>query len=438
MAQDFSQRPMRGYAPRQDTHVNAPRAGSVHGPSGAVDPRAPQSAYDQGPYAPDAHGYAQEDHGYGYTAAEYAAAHAPTERYGTEQYATDQNGSGAPAAPHLGKTQLVGAAVSMALIVGLGVWGYRLMVRDVSGVPVIRAMSDTARMVPDDPGGQLAMHQGLAVNSVTADGSAKPPADRLVLAPRAIGLTDEDQPMEEAALTALTADRAPSISEPTPEVQNVYAPNNFYTQTVDADPEPAAVSSEVASGALPVAADVADDIAALAQSGDASVAQVGAEDAAEVAAVEVSVADTSGLRSSPRPKPRPIRLASAGAAVAADTGTMQSDASLNGVAGDILAALGTGGTPAGEMDPADVPVGARLVQFGAYQNADIARSEWDRLMGSFEDYMAGKTRVIERAQSGGKTFYRLRAFGFADAADSNRFCAALTSMNAACVPVRQR
>ena len=117
-----------------------------------------------------------------------------------QAYAYDVTGAGftsdgSPVPGKLNVAQLAGAGVSLALIIGLCVWGYRLMVRDVSGVPVIRAMSEEARLVPEDPGGQLAMHQGHAVNTVTADGSAAAPADRLVLPPGAMELADEDQPM---------------------------------------------------------------------------------------------------------------------------------------------------------------------------------------------------------------------------------------------------
>ena len=41
--------------------------------------------------------------------------------------------------------------------------------------------------------------------------------------------------------------------------------------------------------------------------------------------------------------------------------------------------------------------------------------------------MVGKLRVIQTAESGGRTFYRLRAAGFADEADARRFCSASTS-----------
>ncbi len=49
--------------------------------------------------------------------------------------------------------------------------------------------------------------------------------------------------------------------------------------------------------------------------------------------------------------------------------------------------------------------------------------------------MNGKDRLIQRAESGGRTFYRLRAMGFDDLADARRFCSALVAEEAACIPV---
>jgi len=86
----------------------------------------------------------------------------------------------------------VGALSSVALVLGLGIWGYQLTMRDVSDVPVIRALEGPARVQPDDPGGQLAQHQGLAVNDVQAEGEASGPAPQVILAPAPIDLTPED------------------------------------------------------------------------------------------------------------------------------------------------------------------------------------------------------------------------------------------------------
>ena len=41
-----------------------------------------------------------------------------------------------------------GAAVSLALMCGVGVWGYKLLVRDVTGIPVVQAMEGPMRIAP--------------------------------------------------------------------------------------------------------------------------------------------------------------------------------------------------------------------------------------------------------------------------------------------------
>ncbi len=49
------------------------------------------------------------------------------------------------------------------------------------------------RVAPSEPGGELAEHTGLAVNTIPAQGIAEAPADRLVLAPQQFVLADEDK-----------------------------------------------------------------------------------------------------------------------------------------------------------------------------------------------------------------------------------------------------
>ncbi len=75
------------------------------------------------------------------------------------------------------------------------------------------------------------------------------------------------------------------------------------------------------------------------------------------------------------------------------------------------------------------------MQLGAFDSEAIARSEWERLSRQFSSFLDGKQRLIQQAERGGRTFYRLRAVGFADLADTRRFCAALTAEGAGCVPV---
>ena len=112
--------------------------------------------------------------------------------------------AGAPRVTNL--VNFAGAALSLALILGVGFWGYKLIVRDVSGIPVVRAMEGDMRVLPDNPGGGVAAHTGLSVNEVAALGEAGGPEDRLVLAPRTAGLAQEDleaQPIAEAIASVI-------------------------------------------------------------------------------------------------------------------------------------------------------------------------------------------------------------------------------------------
>jgi hypothetical protein len=94
--------------------------------------------------------------------------------------------------------------------------------------------------------------------------------------------------------------------------------------------------------------------------------------------------------------------------------------------------------PFEEIAVADLPDGTRLVQLGAFDTAELAREEWDRIAGRFPEYFEDRPRVIEEAESGGQTFFRLRAAGFDDLAGSRRFCAVLVAQGTACIPVTVR
>ena len=129
-------------------------------------------------------------------------------------------------------------------------------------------------------------------------------------------------------------------------------------------------------------------------------------------------ASVRGVSISPLPRLRPV-------------GDLQAEAIANSVS------RATSG-PIAEVDPASIPVGTRLVQFGAFDSPDAARAEWVKLDGQFTDFLTDKQRVVQRALSGGKTFYRLRAMGFEDINDARRFCSAMLAERQACIPVVTR
>ncbi|MCB1334896.1 MAG: SPOR domain-containing protein [Roseivivax sp.] len=302
-----------------------------------------------------------------------------------------------------------GAAVSLAMVLGVGVWGYRLMVRDVSGIPVVMAAEGPMRIAPEDPGGEAADHQGLSVNDVAGTQASAPLADRVVLAPGAVGLADDD--LTPAAMTpepapALAADPAlatdPAAEGATVENANLPAPADDETMAL------MALADRIAAGVKPL------DPLALSETVEQDAA-ASAELAAE-AATEAATPGT-GLRRSLVPVLRPANLVRV--SDAAPTATSVAAAPQ-------------------EVAPEAIAKGASLVQLGAFDTPDTARDAWTRVAGQFSAYFDGKSRVIQKANAGGRDFYRLRAAGFEELADARRFCAALLAEQAECIPVTAR
>lgn len=287
----------------------------------------------------------------------------------------------APVAPPRGRrfrgaVNGLGAIVSIALVVGMSFWAYKLAVRDVSGVPVVRALEGPMRVTPEDPGGMQAAYQGLAVNTVAAQGSAAPAPDRIVLAPPPVSLDLSEDIVPEGATRGL---HDPNELAPLTEV---------------------ALESEAADAALNAMPAVA--------AADRPVP--------DMALAQIVGADVPGVARSPVPRARP-------------SGDLVAEAAASAA----LAALAPEG--GSDVDPASLTPGTRLVQLGAFDDEAAARAEWEKLARRFSALMEGKGRVVQDAESGGRTFYRLRATGFDDEAEARRFCAVLLAEQAGCIPV---
>ena len=337
----------------------------------------------------------------------YADGGYPTQNYGYAQ-----------ATPRFSFSYVVGASLSLALTLGIGAWGYKLMVRDVSGVPVVRALEGPMRVQPADPGGRLADNQGLAVNAVAAEGAAAAPAERLVLAPPPIDLDDEDAPLGDLAAQALAARAA-----------NAQSPGQAQSRPValagDVPPLMAAVAAAPDADVAQLVEQLSRDATPFARENSAIAPLEGAVDDM-VQTPQSGAAATGGLATSLRPVARPKGLV-ARAGVTDDA-----------VENAVRLALATAMSGPREIAPEAVPLGTRLAQLGAFDSPDQARAEWQRLELRFGDYMVGKNRVIQEAQSGGRTFYRLRAMGFDDLNDARRFCAAFVAERTDCIPVVTR
>ena len=368
--------------------------GQYRGGYAPAEPVSAEDGYGQHGYAP--HGHPQ---------------------HADDPYATDiwhpdlEDGAEPPRRSKMGRAaqKLVnsaGALTSVALVIGLGIWGYKLAVRDVTGVPVIAALEGPARIAPENPGGELAQHTGLAVNTVAALGEAAGPADELRLAPRPTGLSEEDLPMAEMGSGSVPPrDTLAPVEDPLP-----------LANTGKALPEPLPDEAPEPILEAPV---VADTDAAVALALDEALAEP--TDAA-AASPDLIAASVPGVARSLRPPPRPASALPTGV-VALAAADAAAEAALPGFS---------------DIDPAMLPPGTRLVQLGAFDTEALARDEWNRIAMDFGPLMAGKGRVIQPAESAGRTFFRLRATGFGDLADARRFCAALVGKDLHCIPVQVR
>lgn len=308
---------------------------------------------------------------------------------------------------------LAGAALSVALVAGVGVWSYRLMVRDVTGVPVIRALAGPARISPEDPGGRQAAYQGLAVNTVAAEGGAGGAAQSIALAPQPVALTEEDR---SAGVLAASGARTPA---PTP------APAGSMASAIE--------SALGAVGNLPIEDGITTAPVELADN----------------EGMQILPASMPGISRSPLPRRRgngavgltPAALTTTTLAVASPVaapapapaagGTGQ-DAQAEALLQELVTRLGSPRVT--EIDPGTLSPGTRLVQLGVYDDENAARAAWDRISTRFPSFLEDRGRIVEAASSGGRVFYRLRAAGFADEPEARRFCTMLVAENVDCIP----
>ena len=321
-------------------------------------------------------------------------------------------GNGAPSHSHYVQstslTQYAGGLVSLALVAGVCVWGYQLIQRDVSEIPVVKAADSAMRVAPQNAGGEIAEHAGLSVNEVAGVGEAAGPSETLVVATPQQVLTQEDfdvGPMAEAdEVTA--ADVAPQLGV------EIAAPADTGLSSI-LPSELDAVATEVAAiEAAPTPTDVSAMVDALV--GDTPAFA----ELAPVAEAAPLVIDASipGVKVSLRPAVRPAAVVTLASAPVVDTPTA------------VSAALVEAAVPA--TAAANV-----VVQLGAFSSESVAAEEWSRLSGQFTSFMGDKTREIQQASSAGVTFYRLRTSGFADVAAARRFCETLKAGNAECTPL---
>lgn len=324
-----------------------------------------------------------------------------------------------------------GAAVSLALVLGISVWGYNLIMRDVSGIPIVRAAEGAMRVAPQDAGGEIVDHAGLSVNQVAGEGGAAGPSDSLLLAPQTPALAEEDlrvEPIAEADEVQPTAVRP--VERQTAVALDLTTPSTT-DQTEPLTTEGIlALADQIAGNAAPLSELAAGETVP-------PTVSLGGETDVAVETTATPAVDPSvpGVSISLRPTVRPATLVTLASAEAAPVANLIAQPETAQQVADTTTAVAAALAEAQVALTAPIATGTNLVQLGAYPTAEVAVAEWTRISAQFSDYMGDKERVIQEASSGGSTFYRLRASGFAEPAAARRFCEALKAGNAECIPV---
>ena len=279
-----------------------------------------------------------------------------------------------------------GAALSLCLLAGAIGWSYQLIVRDVNQIPIVRAQLGPLRVAPDNPGGLTAANQGLSVTQLAVN--EKPLlSNEIYLAPAAEILNEEN-----LALKVTEEDESNKVDGAF-EIKEVNAENSMNLEALPDQKEVDSRSYDV--GVLSKAA--------------FSQKKIEIENAVSLALSITNESDKS--LSWLRPKIRPVGFYR--------NGNITEDKIV-----------------CNEPMP-KLPIGSAVVQLGAFDSKSLAESEWQRFEKILGSILIPKKMVVQKAESGGKIFYRLRASGFSDISDARQFCTAISD-KVACIPVVTR
>ena len=279
-----------------------------------------------------------------------------------------------------------GAALSLFLLAGAIGWSYQLIVRDVNQIPIVRAQLGPLRVAPDNPGGLTAANQGLSVTQLAVN--EKPLlSNEIYLAPAAEILNEENLALK------VTEEYESNKVDGAFEIKEVNAENSMNLEALPDQKEVDSRSNDV--GILSKAA--------------FSQKKIEIENAVSLALSITNKPDKS--LSWLRPKIRPVGFYR--------NGNITEDQIVSN-----------------EPMP-KLPIGSAVVQLGAFDSKSLAESEWQRFEKILGSILIPKKMVVQKAESGGKIFYRLRASGFSDISDARQFCTAISD-KVACIPVVTR
>lgn len=332
----------------------------------------------------------------------------------------------------------LGALVALSLLLALGVWFYRLGVRDAQNVPIIRAATEPAKIRPADPGGKKAPHQEIESYDV-ADRSAEPAsAAAAIIAPTPPEPDAEDVAMGDLAPkpAALAPEPPAAAASDGAAADGVASDGLASDDAVVDDPVVSAILADLAAadGAVPAVGGTvpAADGAGLTEETPAVAgADGGALDEKVALASPDAVADDGALGTLPVTEisPSPALLDATPYAPAISPLAPKRPS-------DLIARVRAAGERAEKAvdDLAAQAAGSAVqIQLAADPSRAAIEARWQRVLRANRDLLRGRALAVQSTTRGGTTFYRLRVGPFRNRPEAVAVCQALKARGQDCI-----
>ena len=258
--------------------------------------------------------------------------------------------------------------ISIFLLGSFLYWGYGVIVQSESKVTIIKASDGPLKVLPEDPGGNLASHLGFSVNLVQESGQVAGPSARIFLAPPAISVQESD-------LRSLSG----------------FGDSN---------------------GAIDLKSSINDALAVIFKDTD-TLSEVTFLNLKEIPIKEDIVEKAIVSKSLARPEKRPIKIVSA---------TLHQDLVAQIVLNQVKASM---------VDSKD----ELMVHLGSFKNNVLASAHVENFVVRHKGYLTDKTVFLQKSETGGRSIYRMRAIGFSNVSEMEKFCAIINSFGNDCMPI---
>lgn len=325
----------------------------------------------------------------------------------------------------------IGALVALSLLLALGVWFYRLGVRDAENVPIIRASAEPAKIRPEDPGGAVAPHQEITSYRVAESQPAQ--ASAAVIAPPPPEPRAEDVAMGTLAPEPAERPAAPTAASPAPTAAPVVAMAAAGSAqppvtSPKPQPTPAEAAAAIASGAVLARTEATVSAAPVPvppqEPSPAGETVLAMAEPAEAAASALDVVP-------PAPPQDPVPGASDYAPPLSPVAPRRPTDLRERMAAAVQTAQQNATDLARRAAESSVQV-----QLAADPSEDVVRSMWGRISQANSDLLHGRELAVQTTISGGTTFYRLRVGPFGGVSEARAVCQALKARGQDCIVAR--